>query len=186
LAGSMPGILMHGMRHSFARRATETPFSKAVADATGKRVLAIDPKNEADQRVVKRITQVLDEVMKRINAPDRSRISPGSEASSHLEDLLRELLNRVPGFSCDFPHTSEDFSQFCRFWRKPLRSFSYRRGKSRCCNKTKGSVRWQRFILRNQSRPAGDNLGSSGRDCGSDRFDCFRGCSDFLFLHFCR
>ena len=28
--------------------------------------------------------------------------------SSHLENLLRELLNRIPGFRCDFPHTAEE------------------------------------------------------------------------------
>src|ERR1700719_3828904 len=88
----------------------EIPFSKVIFDATGKRVLAIDPKNEADQRVIKQISEVLDEAMKRMNAPDNpvQNLARINEASSHFEDLLRELLNRVPGFSCDFPHTSKD------------------------------------------------------------------------------
>jgi hypothetical protein len=88
----------------------EIPFSTVIADATGKRVLAIDPKNEADQRVVKRISDVLDEVMKRMNAPGSpvQNLARINEASSHFEDQLRDLLNRVPGFTCDFPHTSED------------------------------------------------------------------------------
>jgi hypothetical protein len=53
---------------------------------------------------------VLNEVMKRMNAPDSpvQNLARINEASSHFEDLLRELLNRVPGFTCDFPHTSED------------------------------------------------------------------------------
>ena len=46
------------------------PLSKVISDATGKRALAIDPKNEADQQVIKVISDVLDEVMKRMNAPD--------------------------------------------------------------------------------------------------------------------
>lgn len=88
----------------------EIPFSKVVSDATGKRVLAIDPKSEADQRVIKQISDVLNEVIKRMNAPDSpvQNLARINEASSHFEDLLRELLNRAPGLSCDFPRTSND------------------------------------------------------------------------------
>lgn len=88
----------------------EIPFSKVIGEATGKRVLAIDPKNQADQRVIKQISDVLNEVMKRMNAPDSpvQNLARINEASSHFEDLLRELLNRVPGLSCDFPRTSND------------------------------------------------------------------------------
>jgi hypothetical protein len=88
----------------------EIPFSKVIVDATGKRVFAIDPKNEADQRAVKCISTVLDEVVKRMNAADSpvQNLARINEASSHFEDLLRELLNRMPGFSCDFPRTSND------------------------------------------------------------------------------
>ena len=88
----------------------EIPFSQVIFAATGKRLLEIDPKNEADRAVIKNISGVLDEVIKRMNGPnspvqDVSRIN---EASSHFEDLMRELLNHVPGFTCDFPRTSED------------------------------------------------------------------------------
>lgn len=88
----------------------EIPFSQVVFAATGKRVLAIDPKSETDARVIKNISDVLNEVMKRMNAPDSpvQNVARINEASSHFEDLLRELLNRVPGFTCDFPHTSEN------------------------------------------------------------------------------
>jgi len=91
----------------------EIPFSKVIFDATGKRVLAIDLKNEADQRVIKQISDVLNEVIKRMNAPDSPvrDLARINEASSHFEDLLRELLNRVPGLSCDFPRTSKDHVQ---------------------------------------------------------------------------
>jgi hypothetical protein len=87
----------------------EVPFSKVISAATGKRVLAIDPTNETDQRVVKHISRVLDEVMKRMNAPDTpiQGIPRINEVSSHFENLLRELLSTAPAFSCDFPRTSE-------------------------------------------------------------------------------
>jgi hypothetical protein len=86
------------------------PFSEVIFDATGKRVLAIDPKSETDKRVIAQIGAVLDEVMKRLNAPDSviQKIPRINEVSSHFEDLLRELLNAAPGLSCDLPRTAED------------------------------------------------------------------------------
>lgn len=85
------------------------PFSEVIFAATGRRVVAIDPKNESDQRVIRRLSAVLDEVMKRMNAPDSSiqAVPRINEVSSHFEDLLLELLN-TPGFSCEFPRTAED------------------------------------------------------------------------------
>jgi hypothetical protein len=48
--------------------------------------------------------------MERMNAPDSPVQNVGriNEVSSLFEDLLRERLDRVPGFRCDFPDTSED------------------------------------------------------------------------------
>jgi hypothetical protein len=73
----------------------EIPFSKVISDATGKRVLAIDPKNEADQRVVKCISDLLNEVMKRMNASDspRQNVARINEASSHFESPPRPQSN---------------------------------------------------------------------------------------------
>jgi hypothetical protein len=86
------------------------PFSQVMFDTTGKRVLAIDPKSEADQRIIRELSAVLDEVMTRMNGPDSPVQTVGriNEASSHFEDLLREKLNQMPGFSCDFPRTAQD------------------------------------------------------------------------------
>jgi hypothetical protein len=89
------------------------PFSQVIFDTTGKRVLAIDPKDETDQRVIKQISGVLDEVLKRANAADSAvgAIPRINEASSHFEDLMRELLNSVPGLTCDIPPTAENRTQ---------------------------------------------------------------------------
>src|SRR5205823_1809994 len=86
------------------------PFSEVIFDATGKCVLAFNPKDETDTRVLKQISAALDEVMTRLNASDSliQGIPRINEVSSHFEDLLRELLNGTPGLSCDFPHTAED------------------------------------------------------------------------------
>ena len=85
------------------------PFSEVIFDATGKRVLAFNPKNETDLRVVKQISVVLDEVMSQLNSPASviQGIPRINEVRSHFEDLMRELLNKTPGLTCDFPKTSE-------------------------------------------------------------------------------
>jgi hypothetical protein len=89
------------------------PFSEVIFDATGKRVLAFNPKNEIDGRVLKQIRGVLDNVMAQLNVPDSviQRTPRINEVSSHCEDLMRELLNKVPGFSCDFPKTATGATQ---------------------------------------------------------------------------
>ena len=85
------------------------PFSEVIFDVTGKRVLAFNPKNETDLRVVRQISGVLDEVISQLNSP--ASVIQGfpriNEVSSHFEDLMRELLNKTPGLTCDFPKTSE-------------------------------------------------------------------------------
>jgi hypothetical protein len=85
------------------------PFGEVIRAATGKSVLALDRKGEADERVITRISYILKEVMKQMNAPESpvQNVSRINEASSHFEDAIREKLNRVPGFTCDFPRTAE-------------------------------------------------------------------------------
>jgi hypothetical protein len=85
------------------------PFAEVIFDATGKRVIATDPQNAVDQRVIKEISRILDQVVRRMNAPGSAveGIARINEVSSHFEDLLRELLNTAPGLSCDFPRTAD-------------------------------------------------------------------------------
>ena len=87
----------------------ELPFGSVIFAATGKRVLVLDPKAAADQNVIQRITAVLNDVLGRMNAPDSpvQRVARINEASSHIENLLREKLDQTDGFKCDFPRTSE-------------------------------------------------------------------------------
>jgi hypothetical protein len=84
------------------------PFSEVIFDATGKKVIAVDKNNAVDQRVIKQISGVLDEVVRRMNGPESriQGIARINEVSSHFEDMLRELLNATPGLSCDIPHTA--------------------------------------------------------------------------------
>jgi hypothetical protein len=89
------------------------PFSEVIFDATGKKVIAVDKENETDQRVIKLISGVLDEVVRRMNGPDSriQGIARINEVSSHFEDMTRELLNATPGLSCDIPHTAAGGTQ---------------------------------------------------------------------------
>ncbi len=84
------------------------PFKEVIFEATGKRVLSIDPQSEVDRRVIKQIEETLDETIKRMNATESpiQRVGRINEVSSHFEDMLRELLNSQPGLSCDFPRTA--------------------------------------------------------------------------------
>ena len=92
---------------------TQIPLSDVIFHATGKRVNAIDPKNETDQRVLKQIGAALDEVVRRMNAPDNPIQSAAriNEVSSAFESTIRELLNAAPGLACDFPKTADGRTQ---------------------------------------------------------------------------
>jgi hypothetical protein len=86
------------------------PFSDVVRAATGKAVRAIDPADGTDARVLKQIGEGLDQVLKRMNAPDApvQSVARINEVSSAFEDMMRELMNAMPGLSCDFPKTANE------------------------------------------------------------------------------
>jgi hypothetical protein len=86
------------------------PFSDLIFAATGKRVLAFDPQNEVDQRVVKQISAACHETIKRLNAPDSviQNVERINEVSSRFEDTLCELLSSASGLSCDSPRTIDE------------------------------------------------------------------------------
>ncbi len=88
-------------------------FSEVILAATGRKVIAIDRVSDADQRVVRGLSAALDEAVKRMNAPgsavqNAARIN---EVSSHVEDLLRELLNVGTGLTCELPRNAEGHIQ---------------------------------------------------------------------------
>ena len=95
------------------RALREIAFGEVIFDATGKRVLPFDPKNETDARVIKEIAAALDQTVKRLNTPDNpvQKVARINEVSSHVEDSLRDLINSTPGLSCDFPRTADGKTQ---------------------------------------------------------------------------
>jgi hypothetical protein len=84
-------------------------FSEVIFDATGRKVIPIDPQNAIDRRVIKQIAGVLDEVVRRLNQSGSviQAIPRINEVSSPFENLMQELLNAAPGLSCDFPRTAD-------------------------------------------------------------------------------
>ena len=83
-------------------------LSDVIFYATGRKVIAINPKDETDRRVLQQIGSGLDEVIKRMSAPGSpvqgaARIN---EVSSSFENMIRELLNAAPGLTCDFPRSA--------------------------------------------------------------------------------
>lgn len=91
----------------------EVPFAEVIRDTAGRKVLPLDPRNDTDQRVLKQISAVLDEVVRQVNADASAihEIARINEVSSHFEDLLRQLLNDLPELACDFPPTAEGHAQ---------------------------------------------------------------------------
>jgi hypothetical protein len=85
------------------------PFAEVIADATGKKVLPFNAKNEIDQRVLKAIAVACDETIRRLNEAksEIQKVERINEVSSYFEDVLRELLGSAPGLNCDFPRTAE-------------------------------------------------------------------------------
>lgn len=85
------------------------PFAEVIFDTTGHKVRPLDPKDQTDARVVREISHALDEVVRQMNAPGSAiqRVGRINEVSSHFEDALRDLIDRAPGLSCDFPRTAE-------------------------------------------------------------------------------
>ena len=89
------------------------PFAKVIQDTTGRKVLAIDPRNATDQRVLKQLGGALDEVVRQLNQPASAihGLPRINEASGHFEDLMQRLLNATPGLRCDFPRTADGHAQ---------------------------------------------------------------------------
>lgn len=83
------------------------PFSNVVHAATGRRVLPFNVTNRIDAQLLAKIGIALDKVLRRMNEPGpaaaRQRIN---EMSALFETAVREELNVVQGFTCEFPKTS--------------------------------------------------------------------------------
>ena len=82
-------------------------FADVIAATSGKKVLAVDPKDKDDQRVLAQVGTALDAVLAAMNEPDSKTRSAKrvNEMSSKFEDAIREKLNAAPGLECAVPLT---------------------------------------------------------------------------------
>ena len=90
------------------RELKDISFSEVIEATTRKKIIPIDLKSETDRELISKVGIALNEVLKRMNASNsvaqkQRRIN---EVSSHFEDAIKEELNKLPGFSCDFPRTA--------------------------------------------------------------------------------
>jgi hypothetical protein len=84
------------------------PFSAVVKATAGKKIIPLEPAKTTDRELLKKIEQAVGATMALMNEPDgpahkQRRIN---EVSAHFEKALRNALNEIPGFECDYPKTA--------------------------------------------------------------------------------
>jgi len=88
----------------------EVAFPDVIKAATGRQVRPFVANDETDQRVLKQIGAALDEVVRRMSAPDSpvQSFARINEVSGPFEEMIRERLDALPGLRCEFPKTAEE------------------------------------------------------------------------------
>ena len=81
------------------------PFADVVKAATGKQVLPLHPTNAVDAELLAKIGHALDAVLLKMNTPEKAAQQKRriNEMSALFEDAIKDALNTVEGFDCDFP-----------------------------------------------------------------------------------
>lgn len=87
---------------------TGIPFSEVIAATSGRKIIPFDPMDADDQRILAKIGEAMDEVLRQANAPDSEMktIKRINEAGNRFENLMQTTLNAMPEFTCDFPPTT--------------------------------------------------------------------------------
>src|SRR3712207_3074805 len=77
----------------------EVAFPDVIKAATGRQVRHFVANDETDQRVLKQIGAALDEVVRRMSAPDSpvQSFARINEVSGPFEEMIRERLDALPG-----------------------------------------------------------------------------------------
>lgn len=88
-------------------------FADVIAATSGKKVIAIDPQDRDDQRVLAQIGTALDAVLAAMNAPASPTrgIKRVNEMSAKFEDAILARLKALPGFECAVPPTAAGLRQ---------------------------------------------------------------------------
>ena len=91
----------------------DVPFAEVVQAATGRQVLALHPTNAVDAELLAKMSRAMDGVLRRMNAPtnaaqQKRRIN---EVSALFEAAMKDALNAVAGFECDYPRLASGARQ---------------------------------------------------------------------------
>jgi hypothetical protein len=93
------------------RQLANIPFADVILDATGKRILPVDP--VADKPWLTQLSSALDRTLTALNDPAQPihQAARINEASRYIEDQLHDELNKIPGWKCTIPLTSSGEEQ---------------------------------------------------------------------------
>lgn len=89
------------------------PFGEVIAATSGKKILAFDPSDPENGRILGSIGVAMDAVLAELNEPESTvrKARRVNEMSSHFEKALLKHLNARPGFGCSFPKTAHGKQQ---------------------------------------------------------------------------
>ena len=90
----------------------EIRFADVIAATSGKKVIAIDPKDQEDRRVLAQLGTALDAVLATMNTPESPTraVKRVNEMSAKFEDAILAQLKALPGFECAVPPTAHTSS----------------------------------------------------------------------------
>ena len=91
----------------------EIRFADVIAATSGKKVIAIDPKDQEDRRVLAQLGTALDAVLATMNTPESPTraVKRVNEMSAKFEDAILAQLKALPGFECAVPPTAAGVRQ---------------------------------------------------------------------------
>ena len=91
----------------------EIRFADVIAATSGKKVIAIDPKDQEDRRVLAQLGTALDAVLATMNTPESPTRAAKrvNEMSAKFEDAILAQLKALPGFECAVPPTAAGVRQ---------------------------------------------------------------------------
>lgn len=87
------------------------PFADVIAATSGRKIIPID--REKDALILQQIGSAMDVVLTRMNAENSPVKKAGriNEASHFFEDAMQEEFNKMPGYKCSFPLTTDGKTQ---------------------------------------------------------------------------
>lgn len=88
-------------------------LADVVKAATGRQVLALQPTNAVDTELLAKMGGAMDVVLRRMNAPENAAQQKRriNEVSALFEAAMKDALNAVAGFECDYPRLASGARQ---------------------------------------------------------------------------